>query len=116
MYYLGTILSKDGRVDKEIQNRVRKAMNAYYAMSQTIFGKKEVNKTTKCRLYNAILEPILLYGCGSWASQDKHMSKVNSVQMKVLRRIVGKTKFDRIRNDKIRMELNQTPITHRIVE
>ena len=36
--------------------------------------------------------------------------------MKVLIRIMGKTKFDRIRNDKIRMELNQTPITQRIVE
>ena len=112
--YLGSALSQDGKLDHEILNRVQKSMNAYYALSQTIFGKKEIDKKTKCRLYNTVVEPILLYGSESWAAQEKHLSKVNAVQMKVLRRISGKTKYDRVRNEKIRNELDETSVSQKV--
>ena len=92
--YLGTIISQDGRMDAEITYRVQKATNTYYAISGTIFGKKEVTKKTKTRLHNSIVEPVLTYGCESWPMQNKHASKVTAVQMKVLRRIIGKTRRD----------------------
>ena len=112
--YLGTVISQDGKIDVEITKRIQKATNTSYAISGTIFGKKEINKKTKTRLYNAIIEPVLMYGSESWPTQNKHISRATAVQMKVLRRIIGKTKRDRIRNERITSELNQEPIATRI--
>ena len=112
--YLGTIINHDGRIDREITNRVRKATNSYYVIYNTIFGKKEIEKRTKTRIYESVIEPSLLYGCESWPKQQKHLSKVNAVQMKVLRKIEGKTRRDRIRNTRIRSELKQKPVEEKI--
>ena len=112
--YLGTIIYHDGRIDREITNRVRKATNSYYVIYNTIFGKKEIEKRTKTRIYESVIEPSLLYGCESWPTQQKHLSKVNAVQMKVLRKIEGKTRRDRIRNTRIRSELKQKPVEEKI--
>ena len=89
--YLGAIISSDGRIDNEIMNRVQKSTIAFYTIYQTIFGKKEVENNTKIRIYNTVIQPILTYECESWTSQQKHLSKVNAVEMKVLR-ISGKTR------------------------
>ena len=66
------------------------------------------------RVYNTVLEPTLTYGSESWPTQDKHISKVTAVQMKVLRRTIGKTKRDKIRNEKILQDLDQKPISGKI--
>ena len=65
-------------------------------------------------MYEAIIEPSLLYGCGSWPSQEKYLSKINAVQMRVLSKIGGKTRRDRIRNARIRANLNQNAVTQKI--
>ena len=112
--YLGTQIHQTGKLQPEIRNRVQKATSAYFAINNIIFGKKEIERKTKTRVQKAIIEPILLYGCESWVPSKNDQSRVNAVQMKPLRRIVGKTRRDRIRNDRIREELQQEPIVKRI--
>ena len=75
-----------------------------------------VENNTKVKIYNTVIQPILTYGCESWASQQKHLSKVNAVEMKVLRRISGKIRLDRERNEVIRTNLHQKPITEKVAE
>jgi hypothetical protein len=45
--YLGVISTNDGRIDKEINNRIKKANQIYYEINNTILGKKEVEPKTK---------------------------------------------------------------------
>jgi hypothetical protein len=45
--YLGVIITNDGRTDKQINNRIKKANQIYYEINNTVLGKKEVDPTTK---------------------------------------------------------------------
>lgn len=112
--YLGTTIHQTGKLQGEIRNRVKKATAAYYSLSNCLFGKREVERRTKTRVYNAILEPILLYGSESWTVAKNDLSSVNAVQMKCLRRIAGKTRWDRVRNERIREQLDQEPVLKRL--
>ena len=44
------------------------------------------------------------------------LSRITAVQMKALRRIAKKTRRDRIRNERIREEMNQESVTVRLEE
>ncbi|PSN44047.1 hypothetical protein C0J52_26082, partial [Blattella germanica] len=59
--YLGTIIQQNGKVRKEIFNRIRKASSIYYQLSGTIFGKKEISQKTKLQVYKSVIEPIEHY-------------------------------------------------------
>jgi hypothetical protein len=58
--------------------------------------------------------PALTYGAESWPLTTKHESRINATDMKILRRIVGKTRRDRWRNNRIRETFDQKPILNYI--
>ncbi|XP_022198639.1 uncharacterized protein LOC111055686 [Nilaparvata lugens] len=53
----------------------------------------------------------MLYGAESWTTLDKHMSRVTAAEMRYLRRIVGKNRRDRIRNETVRQDLEVGPVS-----
>jgi uncharacterized membrane protein len=80
--YLGTVISQDGRIDKEVTNRVQKANNAYFQMNNIIFGKRELEMKTKTRIYQSLIAPVLLYGNESWPTQEKLVSRRTATEMR----------------------------------
>lgn len=112
--YLGTIISNDGKLDLEIANRTKKTSRIYYAINNTILGKREISQETKLHVYNAITVPTLLYASETWVTNRKHESAINAAEMKQLRKIAGKTKLDRERSENIRNVLRQEPIEKKI--
>jgi len=65
MEYLGTIMNVNGKIDKEINNRVQKANQFYKKINQTTAGKKEINNHTKIRIYKIVYLQSLHYGSES---------------------------------------------------
>jgi hypothetical protein len=108
--YLGTVISQDGRIDQEVANRVQKANNAYFQMDNIIFGKRELEMKTKTRIYQSVIAPVLLYGSESWPTQEKHVSRITATEMRCERKIVGKTKRDRVRSERIREQVGQESV------
>ena len=51
-----------------------------------------------------------MYGCEAWSLSKKLQSRVQATQMRVLRRIEGVNKIDRVRNEVIRERLGQEGI------
>jgi hypothetical protein len=41
----------DGRTDREINNRIKKANQMYYEINNKVLGKKEVDPKTKIQIY-----------------------------------------------------------------
>lgn len=103
--YFGTVIHQTGKIQEEIRKRIQKTTKAYYSLSRCVLGKEEVEKKTKTRMYKTVIEPILTYGSESWTMANSDTSMINAMQMKSLRRIVKKTRRDRVRNERIREDL-----------
>ena len=109
--YLGVEISKDGKIEEEINNRIRKANNIYYQINNTVLGKKEMPNKTKLQVYKTTILPTITYGAESWVVNTKIESRITATEMKCLRKIAGRTRKDKIRNTVIREEVDIAPAT-----
>ena len=103
--YLGSIIQSNGKIDKEIQNRVcntNKVIGAFSNFARNI----NIEKNAKLKVFNAIVTPSLTYASETWAWQRKDMSKVQATEMKFLRAMEGVRRIDKIRNSVIRDKCN----------
>jgi hypothetical protein len=63
--YLGTLISYDSSVQKEIQRRTL-AVNRTYFAAISLFKKRLLSRATKIRLYKTLIRPIVTYGAKTW--------------------------------------------------
>ena len=110
MKYLGVMISSDGRMEKEIEARIAMATRLVGGMGDTVLSRRELSKGTKLKVVNATMMPSLLYGCEVWSLTKQQQGRVQATQMRVLRRIEGVNRMDRVRNEDIRQRLGQEDI------
>ena len=80
-------------------------LNNLYSYSITVprlLECQSISQKARQEVKNAVLMPTLLYGSEAWLCQKKHVSKVNAVEMRSLRKLCGVTLTNRIRNEEIR--------------
>ena len=104
---MGVMISSDGSVEKEIEARTGNATRVIGGMSDAVLRRKELSRSTKLKVVNATVMPVLMYGCETWSLTKKQQSKVQATQMNVLGRIEGMNRLDRVRNVVIRERFNQ---------
>ena len=107
MKYLGVMISSDGSMDSEVEQRIGMASKMIGAIGRTVLGRKELTKGTKVRVVNAMVIPTLTYGCEAWTLQARHKGQIEAAQMRALRRKEGVSRMDRVRNVDIRGRLKQ---------
>ena len=54
------------------------------AMRKEVLERRELQKTTKMRVFNAMVMPTLLYGCKTWTIQKRHESKLQAFEMMMM--------------------------------
>ena len=71
-------------------------------LNETIWSNKYLRNEAKVRIYKSNVRPILTYAAETRTDTAKTRQLLEVTEMKALRRIINKTKWDRMRNDRIR--------------
>ncbi|XP_031340877.1 uncharacterized protein LOC116168986 [Photinus pyralis] len=111
--YLGVLIQREGNMEEEVNERLSNAAKLYHTLSKTFLTKREITNTTKMAVYKTVYRPILL-GEETWNLTNSSKSKIQAMEMKFLRRILGLTRRDRVRNEIVRAELGVEPIIQRV--
>ena len=81
--FLGSIITSDGYVYKEINRRL---LVGRIAVNKT--GKNYVKKATKIKIAVTIIFPTVIYGSESWTVREKERKKIYAFQLQTWRRIL----------------------------
>ena len=112
--YLGCNLSIFN-LNQDLDNNVIK-YNAINGCINRYLGNS-MRKEVKLRLHNVVSKPMLLYSSETWIMREKDKNKIESSEMRFLRRLQGVSLRDRVRSADIRNELGlERSIVEEIVQ
>ena len=86
--YLGTLISSDNSIEKEIQKRIVASNRAYFA-AISLFRSRLVSRATKILLYKTLIRPVVSYGEEAWTMTKKDEQALLVCERKIFRRIYG---------------------------
>ena len=96
--YLGAPLTKDELSTAEIKIRLSIA-TASMAKLNKIWSRKDVNFSTKIKLYKTLVLSTLLYSCESWTLTADSTKRIQAFENKCCRRMLGILWKDRKTNE-----------------
>ena len=108
--YLGGIINCRGDMEDEINERIASTGRLFNVIKSNFLSKKEIPKDVKAEIVKKIVKPTLTYSCESWVLTERLKSKINSMEMRFLRKIQGRSRKDKIRNEIYRKQLNIIPV------
>jgi hypothetical protein len=84
--YLGTTLTDQNSIQKEIKSRL-KLVNACYHSVQNLLSSRLLSKNLKIKIYRTIIFPVVLYGCETWSLTVREERRLRVFENRVLRRV-----------------------------
>jgi hypothetical protein len=86
--YLGSMVTKDGRAETDVNIRINNAKGAF-ALLRPLWRSKEISRNTKLRIFNTNVKYVLLYGCETWKITRTISHKLQSFVNTCLRTILN---------------------------
>ena len=108
--YLGSIISSDARIDKEIDNRLAKANSAFGRLYKRVWSNNNLKPNTKARVYWAVVLTTLLYGSESWVTYRCHIRLLERFHQCCMRTILQIHWSDYVTNVEVLERANTTSI------
>ena len=99
--YLWSQLAADGGWETDVVHRINEGYRAWGALKSVNNRGLRIN-AKKC-LYEGVIVPRALYRAEAWGMRSAARRKVNVLEMKCLRNLVGVSRMDRARNEDVRM-------------
>ena len=104
--YLGGTVTENGSCSADIKRRIALA-SAAFGKLQKLWKSAAIKRVTKVHLYEALVKPVALYGAECWTLKAEDEQKILVAEMSWLRRILGVSRRQHIRNTIIRDKLGQ---------
>ena len=82
--YLGSVISSDGCLDKEIRARICKASQALVRLKTRLLSQHNIRWSTKLKVYRAVVLTSLLYGCETWTLYRRHLKQLQRFYIRSL--------------------------------
>ena len=87
--YLGSALSREARINVEVNNRLSKANFTFGRLMKKMWDRRGISQDTRLKVYMAVVLTILLYTCESWTVYIRHARKLNHFHTKCLQIILS---------------------------
>jgi hypothetical protein len=113
--YLGSMLQKDGDIDKDVRHRISAGWLKWRQASGVLCDKK-VPQRLKVKLYRTAIRPAMLYGAECWPTKKRHVQQLSVAEMCMLRWFCGHIRRDRVRNEEIRNRVGVAPIEEKLIQ
>ena len=94
-------MAADGGCERDVVHRMNKGYRAWEVLKSVLSNKGPGIKGKKCPYQGAIV-PTALYGTEAWGMSSAERRKVNVLEMKCLRSLVGVSRMDRVTNEEVR--------------
>jgi len=98
--YLGTIITEDGRCEREIKTRIGMAKEAFSRLKGLVTNTK-MSLSTRKRLVHVFVLPILLYGCECWTLTSQLKKKLEAMEMWLYRRMLKISWTEHVTNEEV---------------
>ena len=99
--YLGSQVAADGGCERDVVHRMNEGYRAWGALKSVLSNRGLGIKAKKC-LYEDVIVPTALYRAEELGMRSAERRKVNVLEMKCLRSLVGVSRIDRVRNEEVR--------------
>jgi sorting nexin-29 len=86
--YLGTTLTDQNHMHKEIKSRLTSG-NGCYHLVQSLLSSCLLSRNLKVKIYKTIILPVVLYGCEIWSLTQREEHRLRVFENRVLRRILN---------------------------
>lgn len=111
--YLGQLISPEDNINKEVERRIANGWKKYWGAKE-IMKDKNLHISTKSKLFNTCILPVLTYGSETWALTRNIANKLSTCQHAMERSMVGIKRKDKVRNSNIRSKTKVQDITLKI--
>ena len=99
--YLGSVMSNDLSLEKELNRRIGRACNTFARLTERVWENSKLTINTKIAVYKACVLSTLLYGSESWTLYSHQQNKLEVFHMKHLRLILNIRWDDYITNTEV---------------
>ena len=94
-------MAADGGCERDVVHRMNEGYRALGALKSVLSNRGLGIKGKKC-LYEGVIVPTALYGAEAWGMRSAERRKMNVLEMKCLRSLIGVSRMDIIRNEEVR--------------
>jgi hypothetical protein len=97
--YLGSLITEDGRSEKEVRKRIAMAKEAFNKHQTLLTGK--INRNLKKRLIKTLVWSVLLYGSETWTLKKDDIRRLEGCEMWFWRRMEKISWKEHVRNEDV---------------
>ena len=101
---------------EDIERRKQLSNIALNKLKTVWISRDKIKRTTKIKLYNALVKSILTYNCGTWATTQAEINKLDAFHRKQLRKVLNIHYPTTISNQSLYKICNERPLSNHIIE
>ena len=94
-------MAADGGCERDVVHRMNEGYRACGTLKSVLSNRRLGIKANKC-LYEGVIVPTALYGAEAWSKRSAERRKVNVLEMKCSRNLVGVSRIYRVRIEEVR--------------
>ena len=98
--YLGTVISADGSSAPDIKRRLGLTDKALYRMRKIVWNRS-IARWIRMQVVKSFIYPVANYGCEIWTLRRADKETLGVRWMKILRKIYGTRRAQKVRNEDI---------------